>query len=88
VGYAESGAEYDRRFHAAFAQFLEKGVTRGAVRDDVPVDTLADILASTFASLSVSFTHFEDFPIRERSSAAARFIAASIRPATKTRRIA
>ena len=80
IAYAEAGAETDRRFHAAFEGFIEEGVARGKVRDDVPVATLADILASTFASLSLSFTHFEGFPIRERSMAAARFLADSIRP--------
>ncbi len=81
IAYAESGAESDRRFHAAFERFVEDGVARGKVRDDVPAATLADVLASTFASLSLSFVHFEDFPIRERSRAAAQFLARSIQPA-------
>jgi len=81
IAYAEAGAETDRRFHAAFERFIEEGVARGKVRGDVPAATLADILSSTFASLSLSFVHFEDFPIRERSAAVARFIADSIQPA-------
>jgi AcrR family transcriptional regulator len=81
IAYAEAGAESDRRFHAAFEGFLAEGVARGKVRDDVPIATLADVVASTFGSLSISFTHFDDFPIRERSAAAARFLAATLRPA-------
>jgi len=80
IAYAEAGAEHDRRFHAAFEAFLAECVARGKVRDDVPVATLADVLASTFASLSLSVVYFEDFPIQERSTAAARFLAHSIRP--------
>ena len=44
------------------------------------VQPLADVLASTFASLSLSVVYFEDFPIQERSTAAARFLAHSIQP--------
>jgi AcrR family transcriptional regulator len=80
IAYAEAGAEHDRRFHAAFEGFLAECVARGKVRDDVPVATLADVLASTFASLSLSFVYFEDFPIQQRSTAAARFLACSIQP--------
>jgi AcrR family transcriptional regulator len=80
IAYAEAGAESDRRFHSAFEGFLAEGVARGKVRSDFPVATLADVLASTFGSLSLSFTHFDDFPIRERSTAAARFLAATLRP--------
>lgn len=80
IAYAEARAEYDERFHTAFEGFLAECVARGKVRNDVPVATLADILASTFANLSLSFVHFEDFPIRERSTAAARFLARSIQP--------
>ena len=72
--------EHDRRFHDAFEAFFAECVARGKVRDDVPVATLADVLASTFASLSLSVVYFEDFPIQERSTAAARFLAHSIQP--------
>lgn len=80
IAYAEAAAEHDQHFQAAFEGFLADCVARGKVRDDVPVATLADILASTFASLSLSFVHFEDFPIQERSAAAVRFLAHSIQP--------
>lgn len=80
IAYAEAGAESEQRYHDAFERFLAQGVALGKVRDDVPIVTLADVLASTFASLSISFVHFEDFPIRERSSSAARFLAHSFRP--------
>ncbi len=80
IAYAEAGAESDRRYHAAFERFLEEGLAQGKVRDDVPVATLADVLASTFASLSLSVIHFDDFPIHERSAAAARFLAGTLAP--------
>lgn len=80
ISFAEAPEDSDRRFHAAFERFLDEAVARGKVRADVPVETLADVLASTFSSLSLSFVHFEDFPIRERSAAAARFLTSAIEP--------
>lgn len=80
IAYAEAPADRDRRFHAAFEAFLAEGVARGRVRADVPVETLAEVVGSTFASLALSWVHFDDYPLRERAEAAARFLAGSLRP--------
>ncbi|MAE94380.1 MAG: hypothetical protein CL910_06940 [Deltaproteobacteria bacterium] len=80
ISFAEAPEESDRRFHGAFEAFLAEAAARDLVRSDVPIETLADILAGTFSSLSLSAVHFEDFPIRERSAAAARFLARSVAP--------
>ena len=80
IAYTESPEDSDRRYHSAFERYIAESVARGRVRDDVPVETLADVLASMVSSLSLSWVHFEDFPIRERSAAAARFLAESLKP--------
>ena len=80
IAYADSPEESGRRYYAAFEAYLAELVARGRVRDDVPIETLADVVANTVASLSKSWVHFEDFPLRERSIAAARFLADSLRP--------
>ncbi len=80
IAYTDSPEDKDRRYHSAFERYITESVARGRVRDDVPVETLADIVASMVFSLSLSWVHFEDFPIRERSLAAANFLAASLRP--------
>ena len=80
IAYAEAPADRDRRFHSAFELFLAEGVARGRVRDDLPLETLADVVGSTFASLTLSWVHFDDYPVRERAEAAARFLASSLTP--------
>ena len=75
LAYSDSPEDRDRRFHAAFEEFLRRGVESGQVRDDVPVETLAEVLSATFAQMSLSWLHFDDYPVRQRAAAAARFLA-------------
>ena len=80
IAYTDSPADSDRRYHSAFEGYIGELVAQGRVRDDVPIETLADVVASMVSSLSLSWVHFEDFPMRERSAAAARFLADSLKP--------
>lgn len=86
VTVADPSGQSDRRFHAAFESFLAEGVARGQVRADVPIETLAEIVGSTFANMTLNWVHLEAYPIRERASAAARFLAEALapRPGPKT----
>ncbi len=68
------------RKRAAFESFLRRGVETGRVRADVSVETLADVVSSTFASMSLSWVHFDDSPVRERAAQAARFLASALAP--------
>ncbi len=86
LAYADSPEDRDRRFHAAFEAFLRQGVEAGRVRGDVPVETLADVVASSYASMSLSWVHFDDYPVRERAAAAARFLAGALAPEPPARR--
>jgi AcrR family transcriptional regulator len=78
LAFLHGPEENDRRFRAGFESYLRSHVEAGRVRSDVPVETLAEVVGSTFASMSLSWVHFPDTPIRERAAAAARFLAASI----------
>lgn len=80
IAYAESPEDRDRRYHAAFERYMEESVVRGRVRNDTPIETLADIVASMVGSFSLSWVHFEDFPIHQRSRDAARLLAESLKP--------
>ena len=80
LAFTESPVDRDRRFHAAFTAFLRTGVEDGRVRDDVAVETLADVLSITYASISMSWVHVQDTPIRERAAASARFLGSSLAP--------
>ena len=70
LGHQESPAATDRRLHAIFRSFLEPAVARGDVRED-ELDALTEILLGTYTSLILGWVHFEDYPVAERSSAAA-----------------
>ena len=78
LAFTDAPEDRDRRFHAAFESFLRRGVETGRVRADVPVETLADVVSSTFASMSLSWVHFADSPVRERAAKAARFLASTL----------
>ena len=80
LAYTDSPEDRDRRFHAAFQAFLRRAVEEGRVRDDVPVETLAEVVSSSFAFLSLSWLHFDDYPVRERAASAARFLASTLAP--------
>ena len=80
IAYTEAPEERDRRFHSAFEAFFAEGVARGTVRGDVPIETLAEIVGSTFAQLSLSWVHFDDYPVRERARESARFLAGALAP--------
>jgi AcrR family transcriptional regulator len=83
LAYTESPEDLDRRFHAAFEEFLHRGVEAGRVRGDVPVETLAEVLSATFAQMSLSWARLDDYPVRERAAAAARFLASILKPPSK-----
>lgn len=83
LAYTDDPEDRDRRYHAAFESFLATGVEAGRVREDIPVETLADILSGTFASMSLSWIHCDDYPVRKRAAAAARFLAANFKPNPK-----
>ena len=50
------------------------------MRGDVPVETLAEIVGSAFSSMTLSWVHFDDYPVRERAAATARFLASALAP--------
>ena len=80
LAYTDSPEDRDRRFHAAFEAFLRRAVEEGRVRNDVPVETLAEVVSSSFAFMSLSWLHFDDYPVRERAASAARFLASTLAP--------
>jgi AcrR family transcriptional regulator len=80
LAYSDQPEDRDRRFHAAFEAFLRRGVEAGRVRPDVAVETLADVVSGTLASMSLSWVHFDDYPVHERAAAAARFLANALAP--------
>ena len=78
TAFPERAVTANRRIREVFGDFLAEGLASGGVRSDVDLDTLSEVVVGTWYSMFLSWVHFDDYPIRERASAAARFLARSL----------
>jgi len=78
LAYPETAQSDDRRMRLMFRSVLEDGVAAGTVRDDEALDTLIEVVVGTWYSVFLSWVHFDDYPLRERASAASRFLARAL----------
>jgi len=78
LAFPETAGQDDRRIRVAFRRILEDGIATGEVRAGVDLDTLTDVVVGTWYSMFLSWVHFDDYPLRERASGAARFLAATL----------
>ena len=78
LAFPETAGSDDRRIRAAFGELLEDGALRGELREDVDFETLLEIVVGAWYSLFFSWVHFEGYPLRERASKAARFLAQTL----------
>jgi TetR/AcrR family transcriptional regulator, cholesterol catabolism regulator len=82
LAFPETAGNDGRRIRQAFGRLLEDGADRGELRDDVDIETLLEVVVGTWYSMFFSWVHFEDYPLRERATRAARFLGETlIRPA-------
>lgn len=82
LAFPETAGSDDRRIRAAFGELLEDGALRREVREDVDRETLLEIVVGAWYSLFFSWVHFEGYPLRERASKAARFLAQTLARST------
>ena len=75
LAFPETAGQDDRRIRLAFRRILEDGLAAGEVREGIDLDTLTDVVVGTWYSMFLSWVHFDDYPLRERASSAARFLA-------------
>lgn len=78
LAFPETAGQDDRRIRQAFRRLLEDGVAAGELDEAVDVDTLADVVVGTWYSMFLSWVHFDGYPLRERASSAARFLAGTL----------
>jgi AcrR family transcriptional regulator len=78
LAFPEKGGNDDRRVRLAFRRLLEGGYDSGELRRDVDLDTLTEVVVGAWYSMFLSWVHYEDYPLRERASSAARFLAESL----------
>ncbi|MEZ4333721.1 MAG: TetR/AcrR family transcriptional regulator [Myxococcota bacterium] len=90
LAFPERAGRDDRRIRLAFRGLLEDGADGGELRGDVDPDTLLEVVVGAWYSMFFSWVHFDDYPLRERATKAARFLAQSLidgppaRPAIRT----
>jgi AcrR family transcriptional regulator len=78
LAFPETAGNDDRRIRLAFRGVLEDGLARGELREGTDLDTLSEVVVGTWYSLFLSWVHFDDYPLRERASRAARFLACTL----------
>lgn len=78
VAYPETAPKTDLRMRGAFREFMDDGFRDGAIRNDVDADTLIEVVIGTWYSMFQSWIHFDDYPLRERASSAAEFLARTL----------
>lgn len=78
LAFPETAGQDDRRIRIAFRRIFEDGLATGELRGDIDLDTLSDVVVGTWYSTFLSWVHFDDYPLRERASSAARFIAEAL----------
>jgi AcrR family transcriptional regulator len=78
LAFPETAGHDDRRIRLAFRGILEDGREAGEVREGVDLDTLTEVVVGTWYSMFLSWVHFDDYPLRERASSAARFLAETL----------
>jgi len=76
----ETGAEHEqaRQLQDAFGSLVAEGLVAGDLTDRHAPETLTEMLMGAFYVLMFNWANLEDFPIRERARATARFLADSM----------
>ncbi len=75
LAFPEHAGQDNRRIRLAFRAILEDGHAAGELRDEIDLDTLTEVVVGTWYSMFLSWVHFDDYPLRERASGVARFLA-------------
>ncbi len=78
LAYPETAVSDDRRIRLMFRRFLEDGLAAGDIRSDVSLDVLSEVVVGTWYSMFLSWAHFDGYPLRERASETAGFLASTL----------
>ena len=70
-----------RQLREAFRNVVRDGATRGEVATAYETETQTELILGAFYSLMFSWTHLEDYPMRERARAMALLLGDSLAPA-------
>ncbi len=79
-GDREARTDQATRLRAAFSTIIEDGLERGEITREHDEQTLTEMLLGAYYALIFNYANVEDFPVRERAAASARFLAAAFAP--------
>ncbi len=76
----EAGDELEqaRKLHDAFESIIREGAASGDLTDRYSFETLTEMLMGAFYVLMFNWANLENYPLRERALATARFLADSM----------
>ena len=72
--------EQARRLQAAFASLVRDGRAGGDVTSRHSVHTLTEMVLGAFYALMFNWAHLEDYPLKARAQATARFLGDAVAP--------
>jgi AcrR family transcriptional regulator len=78
LAFPETAGSENRRIRLAFRGILEDGLAAGEIAEAADLDTLTEVVVGTWYSMFLSWVHFDAYPLRERASRAARFLARAL----------
>ncbi len=67
-----------QKLHDSLAGIVRDGLEAGDVTREHDEETLVEMLLGAYYALMLSWTNFEGYPLRERATAAGRFLASAI----------
>jgi AcrR family transcriptional regulator len=67
--------EHARRLHRGFEELVREGLASGELTQRHPPETLAQMILGAYYALIFDYANLDDYPIRARADAAARFLA-------------
>jgi AcrR family transcriptional regulator len=79
-GDAAERSEQARRLHAALRGIVEDGLAHGDVTQRHDPQALTELILGAYYALMFNYANLDDFPIRERSQAAARVLTDALAP--------
>jgi AcrR family transcriptional regulator len=80
VHASPSRSEHARKLHDAFGSIVRDGLVAGEVTRRHAPETLTEMILGAYYVLMFDYANLEEFPIRHRATAAARFLADALAP--------
>ncbi len=71
----ETSRKHDQRIRQAFQNFLRDGLATGSIRQETDLETMTEVVVGSWYSIFLSWVRSDTYPLQERASSVARFLA-------------